>query len=70
MAKQEITFSVTVEIDEEVENKPARIWLYQFLNRLGYELNVKSVTYKNKTVKIKNKKELVDLPLKKEDKIK
>lgn len=54
----------TIEIDEEtIAPASPNVWIYQILNRLGYEHNITSVTIDEATVPIANKEELYDLPL-------
>lgn len=54
----------TIEIDEEViAPQNAKIFIYQLLNRLGYEHNITSITIDDTTLPISSKEELYDLSL-------
>lgn len=71
MAKKIITIQLEIELDENEIGKPLHIWAYQFINRLGYEYDVKSFKYNDEAkVVIANKKELSEIPLKEHDSMK
>lgn len=64
MAKQDITVQFTIALDEEELGKPLNIWLYQFLNRLGYEHEIKDVVVNGESGEVKNSEDLKHMPLK------
>lgn len=72
MAKEEITIEITLEYDaEKNNNKPARVFLYQFLNRLDREFPILEVGYKGKSESFREQnKNINDIALKKVDSVK
>ena len=66
--KETIKIGITFEYDpEENNNIPARIFLFQMLNRLDYEYPIKELEYKGKKLEIKTKNDLKNLKLRKKD---
>jgi hypothetical protein len=59
---KQIGFTIDIDTDA-IAPASVEVFIYQMLNRLGYEHEIKSVTVDDVTVEIKNKKELYDLPL-------
>lgn len=54
----------TIDIDEnEIAPASVEVWIYRFINELGNEHSIKSVSVDGVTKPIANKKELYDLPL-------
>ena len=54
----------TIDIDEaEVAPASVEVFLYQLLNRLGYEHKISSITIDNVTVPITSNDDLYNLPL-------
>jgi len=68
--KETIKIGFTFEYDqEENDNMPARIFLFQMLNRLDYEYPVKEIEFKGKKLEIKNKDDIKNIKLKKSNSI-
>ena len=64
--KETIKIGITFEYDqEENKNIPARIFLFQMLNRLNYEYPIDEIEYKGKKLAVKTKDDLKNLKLKK-----
>lgn len=59
--KKEIT--VTFKVEESELDRPLRVWLYQFLNRIGYEHEVVAVSYNGKRKTFSQQTELKNLKL-------
>jgi hypothetical protein len=54
----------TIDIDtKEIAPASVNVWIYQLLNRLGYEHTITSITVDDVTVPIANKQEMYDLPI-------
>jgi hypothetical protein len=50
MPKHRLTFTMTLDLDlDEIAPMTPHVWLYQLLNRINYEHEVKSVTFKGRT---------------------
>ena len=65
------TVGFVIDIDTEaIAPASVEVWLYQILNRIGYEHTVKSVTVDGATEIIANKQALYDLPLGEDKKLK
>lgn len=71
MAKQEITFTLTLEYDpEKNNNKPVNIFLFQFVTRLNREWPVLELIYKNtKKVFRKGEDDINKIALRKVDSV-
>lgn len=70
MAKQLVKFGLEVEFDEEEAGMPARVWLYQLINRINYQHKVKKVIYGDKQKTFNKKTEDVkELKLREEEDI-
>ena len=68
--KETIKIGITFEYDQEENNNiPARVFLFQMLNRLNYEYPIKEIEYKGKIKSIKDFKEVQELKLKKTNSI-
>ena len=64
--KETIKIGITFEYDpDENNNIPARIFLFQMLNRLDYEYPIKEIEYKGKKVVIEKDTDIKNLKLKK-----
>ena len=54
----------TIDIDEkEIAPASVEVFLYQLINRLGYEHNISSITIDEVTIPITSKDDLYNLPL-------
>jgi len=54
----------TIDIDEDaIAPQSWMVWVYRWLNKLGYEHNIQSITVDDVTVAIPDKQTLYDLPL-------
>ena len=68
--KETIKIGITFEYDqEENDNMPARIFLFQLINRLNYEYPVKEIEYKGKKIEIKKADDIKNIKLKKTNSI-
>ena len=68
--KETLKIGITFEYDQEENNNiPARIFLFQMINRLNYEYPVKEIEFKNKKIKVKSDKDIKELKLKKTNSI-
>lgn len=59
---KKIGFTIDIDTDE-IAPASINVWIYQLLNRLGYEHNITSITIDAVTVPIANKQEMYDLPI-------
>ena len=54
----------TIDVDKEaIAPQSVNVWIYRFLNQMGNEHNIKSITIDDVTVEIKSKNDLYELPL-------
>ena len=68
--KETIKIGITFEYDQEENNDlPARIFLFQLINRLNYEYPVKEIEYKGKKIEIKKADDIKNIKLKKTNSI-
>ena len=64
MAKVIKKIGFTIEVDTDaIAPASIEVWIYRFLNALGFEHKITSVTVDDVTVPIANKQALYDLPL-------
>lgn len=68
--KETIKIGITFEYDpKENDNIPARIFLFQMINRLNYEYPVKEIQFKGKKLTVKKTDDIKNIKLKEEDSI-
>ena len=68
--KETIKIGFTFEYDQEENNNlPARIFLFQLINRLNYEYPVKEIEFRNKKIKVECDDDIKELKLKKTNSI-
>jgi len=67
MAKitKQIGFRITID-EDEIAPASVNVWIYQLLNRLGYEHEITEITIDEVTIAIESKDEVKDLPIGKE----
>jgi len=64
MAKITKKIGFTIDVDEdEVAPASVNVWIYRWLNMLGQEHNIQSVTIDDVTVETPDKEALYNLPL-------
>lgn len=62
IVKKQIGFEIDID-EEAIAPMSVEVWIYRFLNDLGNEHEIKSVTVDGVTAEIKNREDLYDLPL-------
>lgn len=68
MAKVTKQIGFTIEIDEEeVAPMSVNVFIYQMINRIGYEHTITSVTIDDATMAIESKEDLKEMSLKRNE---